>query len=39
MISEEKTLIIKNKEKEDIKNEIELKQVEELKKEVELEST
>ena len=33
------TLIIKNKEKEDIKNEIELKQGEELKKEVELEST
>ena len=35
----EKYLIIKDKEKEDIKNEIELKQVEELKKEVELEST
>jgi hypothetical protein len=34
-----KTLIIKNKEKEDIRNEIELKQEEELKKEVELEST
>ena len=34
-----KTLIIKNKEKEDIKNEIELKQEEEPKKEVELEST
>ena len=34
-----KFLIIKNKEKEDIKNEIELKQEEELKKEVEFKST
>ena len=35
----EKKLIIKDKEKEDVKNEMELKQEEEVKKEVELEST
>ena len=35
----EKILTIKDKEKEDIKNEMELKQEEEVKKEVELEST
>ena len=35
----EKRLIIKDKEKEDVKNEMELKQEEEVKKEVELEST
>ena len=34
-----KTLIIKDGEKEDIKNEIELNQEQELKKEVKLEST
>ena len=34
-----KILIIKDKEKEDVKNEMELKQEEEVKKEVELEST
>ena len=33
---EEKYLIIKDKEKEDIKNEMELKQKEEVKKEVDL---
>ena len=36
---EEKYSIIKDKEKEDIKNEMELKQKEEVKKEVELNST
>ena len=36
---EEKYLIIKDKEKEDIKNEMELKQEEEVKKEVDLKST
>ena len=36
---EEKYLIIKDKEKEDIKNEMELKQKEEVKKEVDLKST
>ena len=36
---EEKYLIIKDKEKEDIKNEMELKRKEEVKKEVDLEST
>ena len=35
----EKKLIIKNIEKEDIKNEMELKQKEEVKKEVDLKST
>ena len=35
----EKILIIKDTEKEDAKNEMELKQEEEVKKEVELEST
>ena len=35
----EKNLIIEDKEKEDVKNEMELKQEEEVKKEVELEST
>ena len=35
----EKILIIKDKEKEDVKNEMELKQEEEVKKEVELESS
>tara|TARA_B100001027_G_C16106974_1_gene258725 strand:- start:32 stop:220 length:189 start_codon:yes stop_codon:yes gene_type:complete len=35
----EKILTIKDKEKEDIKNEMELKQEEEVKKGVELEST
>ena len=35
----EKILIIKDKEKEDVKNEMELKKEEEVKKEVELEST
>ena len=35
----EKFLIIKDKEKEDVKNEMELKQEEEVKKEVELESS
>ena len=36
---EEKYLIIKDKEKEDIKNAMELKRKEEVKKEVELKST
>ena len=36
---EEKYLINKDKQKEDIKNEMELKQKEEVKKEVELKST
>ena len=36
---EEKYLIIKDKEKEDIKNEMELKRKEEVKKEVDLKST
>ncbi len=36
---EEKYLIIKDKEKEDINNEIELKRKEEVKKEVDLKST
>ena len=36
---EEKYLINKDKEKEDIKNEMELKQKEEVKKEVDLKST
>ena len=36
---EEKNLIIKDKGKEDIKNEMELKQKEEVKKEVDLKST
>ena len=36
---EEKYLIIKDKEKEDIKNEMGLKQKEEVKKEVDLKST
>jgi|TARA_B100000530_G_scaffold306599_1_gene230720 hypothetical protein len=36
---EEKYLIIKDKEKEDIKNEMELKREEEVKKEVDLKST
>ena len=36
---EEKNLIIKDKEKEDLKNELKLKQEEEVKKEVESEST
>ena len=35
----EKVLIIKDKEKEDVKNEMELKQEEDVKKGVELEST
>ena len=35
----EKNLIIKDKEKENIKNEMEIKQEEKVKKEVELEST
>ena len=35
----EKYLIIKDKEKEDIKNEMELKREEEVKKEVDLKST
>ena len=35
----EKNLIIEDKEKEDVKNELELKKEEEVKKEVELEST
>ena len=35
----EKRLIIKDKEKEDFKNEVSLEQNEEVKKEVELEST
>ena len=35
----ENNLIIKDKEKEDVKNEMELKQEEKVKKEVELEST
>ena len=35
----EKISIIKDKEKEDVKNEMELKQEEEVKKEVELESS
>ena len=34
----EKTLIIKDKEKEDIKNEMDLKQEEKVKKELELDS-
>ena len=34
-----KTLLIKNKEKEAVKNEMEIKQKEEVKKEVELKST
>ena len=36
---EEKKLILKDKEKEALKNELELKQKEEVKKEVELKST
>tara|TARA_A200000159_G_scaffold87461_1_gene80998 strand:+ start:183 stop:371 length:189 start_codon:yes stop_codon:yes gene_type:complete len=36
---EEKYLIIKDKEKEDIKNKMELKRKEEVKKEVDLKST
>ena len=36
---EEKYLIIKDKEKEDIKNDMELKREEEVKKEVDLKST
>ena len=36
---EEKKLILKDKEKEAVKNEMELKQKEEVKKEVELKST
>jgi predicted membrane protein len=36
---EEKKLILKDKEKEDIKNEMELKRKEEVKKEVDLKST
>ena len=36
---EEKNLIIKDKDKDDIKNEMELKQEKEVKKEVKLEST
>ena len=36
---EEKYLIIKDKEKEDIKNDMELKRKEEVKKEVDLKST
>ena len=35
----EKILIIKDKEKENVKNEMQLKQEEEVKKDVELEST
>ena len=35
----EKNLIIKDQEKEDVNNEVELKKEEEVKKEVELEST
>ena len=35
----EKILIIKDKEKEDVKNELELKKEKEVKKEVELESS